>query len=246
MIWVWTIWAIGLTVSTFTCTWLVKRYRDTLGYPVLVAIYVAYIISSNILASRISIFNILAPLIVSGGTVVFPFVAQIIDMINEIYGKKMAYNAIFLAFLSNVLVSMFIFMLSTVPPAPWILELDEVWKYFMLQTPRVVVASYTAFLVAELLDATVFAEIKKRVYKREVGVKSIVKSVLLRSAGSDVINMIVDSLVFFPIAFAFTVPWEVVWNMVLYGTYAKILLSLLDTPWFMMFRFLTRNVRREF
>uniref|UniRef100_A0A7C4BCM5 Probable queuosine precursor transporter n=1 Tax=Ignisphaera aggregans TaxID=334771 RepID=A0A7C4BCM5_9CREN len=246
MLWVWLFWAIGLTISTFAGSWLVKRYRDSLGYPALVSFYVAYIVASNVLAPRISEFNIFMPLVLSGGTITFPFVAQLIDMINEIYGKRMTYAAIFLTFTANAMVSAFIFMVSTVPPAPWLKNMDETWRYFMLQTPRVVIASYVAFLVAELLDATVFAEIKKRVYRYEVKAKSIIAGVLLRSVGSDVINMVVDSIVFFPIAFASTHPWEDVWSMTWYGSYAKVVLAILDTPWFIAFRFLTRGVKREY
>jgi uncharacterized integral membrane protein (TIGR00697 family) len=246
MLWVWLFWATGLTISTFAGSWLVKRYRDSLGYPALVTFYVAYIVASNVLAPRISEFNIFTPLVLSGGTITFPFVAQLIDMINEIYGKRMTYAAIFLAFTANAMVSAFIFMVSTVPPAPWLKDMDEVWRYFMLQTPRVVIASYAAFLVAELLDATVFAEIKRRVYRYEIKAKSIIAGVLLRSVGSDVINMFVDSIVFFPMAFASTLPWEVVWDMIWYGSYAKVVLAILDTPWFIAFRFLTRGVKREY
>jgi len=246
LLWIWLFWALGLTISTLAGSWLVKRYRDTLGYPTLVTFYIAYIIASNILAPRISEFNIFMPLLLAGGTITFPFVAQLIDMVNEIYGKRMTYTAILLAFAANVMVSLFIFMISTAPPAPWLKDMDEAWRYFMLQTPRVVIASYTAFLVAELLDATIFAEIKRRVYRYEVKSKSIVMGVLLRSAGSDVINMVIDSLVFFPMAFAFTLPWETVWNMIWYGSYAKVVLALLDTPWFIAFRFLTKGVKREF
>ncbi|MEM4556580.1 MAG: VUT family protein, partial [Sulfolobales archaeon] len=100
------------------------------------------------------------------------------------------------------------------------------------------------FLAAELLDATVFAEIKKRVYRFELSVGSMVKFAMLRSLGTDVVNMFVDSLVFFPLAFAFLLPWEGVWGMVWYGTYAKVLLATLDTPWFIAFRLLTKDVRR--
>jgi uncharacterized integral membrane protein (TIGR00697 family) len=245
MLWVWTFWLVGLTVSTAVGAWLVKEHRDTLGYPSLLTFYVAYIIASNVLASRISVFSLPTPLLLSGGTITFPYVAQLIDMINEIYGRKMTYNAILFAFLANVMMSMFIFMLSTVPAAPWLAGVDEVWRGFMLQTPRIVLASYTAFLVAELLDATVFAEIKKRVYKKELTTGAIVKGVLCRSVGSDVINMFVDSLVFFPLAFAVTLPWAVVWDMIWYGSYAKVLLAVLDTPWFVVYRLLTRDVRRE-
>ncbi len=244
MLLVFLFWGVGLTVSTLVGSWLVRRYRDLLGYPVLMLFYVTYILASNILASRISEFYILIPIVVSGGTITFPFVAQLIDMINEIYGRRMTYIAIVLAFMANVMVSAFIFMLSTVPPAPWLVGLNDAWNYFMLQTPRIVLASYTAFLVAEFLDATVFAEIKRRVYRFEVSGRSIVKFAVFRSLSTDLINMFVDSLVFFPTAFAYLLPWGVVWDMVWYGTYAKVLLASIDTPWFVMFRVLTRDVRR--
>lgn len=244
MLWIFVFWGVGLTVSTLISSWLISRYRDSLGYPVLLIFYVTYIMVSNILASRISEFYILIPIIVSGGTITYPFVAQLVDMINEIYGRRMTYVAVFLAFVANVMVSMFILMLSTVPPAPWLVELSDSWNYFMLQTPRIVLASYSAFLVAELLDATIFAEIKRRVYKFELSVRNVVKFALFRSLGTDVVNMFVDSLVFFPLAFIFVLSWEDVWNMIWYGTYAKVLLAALDTPWFIAFRLLTRNVRR--
>jgi uncharacterized integral membrane protein (TIGR00697 family) len=245
MIWVWTFWLVGLTVSTLAGAWLVRRYRDTLGYPALLTFYVAYIVASNVLASRITVYDLIWPVVLSGGTITFPFVAQLIDMINEIYGKRMAYYAILFALVANLMFSMFVAMNSTVPPAPWLAETEGAWRFYLLQTPRIVGASYAAFLVAELLDATVFAEIKKRVYRGEVTTRSMLRGVLLRSLGSDVVNMFVDSLVFFPLAFAFTVPWGVVWDMIWYGTYAKILLAVLDTPWFVWYRFLTRGVRRE-
>lgn len=244
MMWVFLFWGVGLTVSSLVSSWLVRRYRDSLGYPTLLTFYVTYILASNVLASRISEFYILIPIIVSGGTITYPFVAQLVDMINEIYGRRMTYVAVFLAFVANVMVSMFILMLSTVPTAPWLTGLSDVWSYFMLQTPRIVLASYSAFLIAELLDATVFAEIKKRVYRFELSVRSMVKFAMLRSLGTDLVNMFVDSLVFFPLAFAFLLPWEDVWSMVWYGTYAKVLLATLDTPWFIAFRLLTKDVRR--
>ena len=234
-----------MTISTFLGAELVKRYRDTLGYPTLLTFYITYTLASNVLASRISEFNMVVPLMLTGGTITFPFVGQIIDMINEIYGRKATYNAIYLTFLANVMVSAFIYMLSTVPPAPWLAGLDEAWKYFMLQTPRVVVASYVAFLTSDLLDATVFAEIKKKFYRREPSTGSMLKAATLRSLTSDVVGMIVDSLVFFPLAFAFTVPPDVLWSLIWYGFYAKILLTMLDTPWFVAFRLLTRSVKRE-
>jgi hypothetical protein len=167
-------------------------------------------------------------------------------MINEIYGRRSAYVAILLAFTANVLLSMFIVMLSTVPPAPWLSELDEAWRFFFLQTPRIIVASYAAFLVTEFLDATVFAEIKRMLYRHELTTRNIVLGALARSVTSDVVNMVVDTLVFYPLAFYGVVPSEVLVVMIMYGIFTKAFVATLDTPWFIAFRLLTRDVKRDF
>jgi uncharacterized integral membrane protein (TIGR00697 family) len=245
-LWVWLFWAIGLTVATAVGTILVRGSRDRYGLPALVSIYVAYLMTANVIASRVSEFHIVTVMFLPGGVITFPFVAQIIDMINEIYGRRSAYVAILLAFTANVLLSMFILMLSTVPPAPWLSELDEAWRFFFLQTPRIIIASYIAFLTAELLDATIFAEIKRRLYRYEVTVKTVTAGALARSLSTDVVNMVVDTLVFYPLAFYGVVPTEALIPMILYGSFAKALITALDTPWFIAFRLLTRDVKRDF
>jgi uncharacterized integral membrane protein (TIGR00697 family) len=245
--WIWALWATGLTVSTILGAWLVRKYRDTLGYPSLLMIYLAYILGSNILASRIAMLDLgFGTLIVASAIIIFPFVGQAIDMINEIYGRRMAYFAIFLAFIANLLMSLFIYTASLIPPAPWLTEMDEAWRFFMLQAPRVVVVSYFAFMVASLIDATVFAEIKRRVYKKETSNLRIVAGVLLRSLGTDVVNMVVDSLIFFPLAFYGVVPAWGLLELTKNGTMVKVLLTILDTPWFIAYRLLTRNVKRDY
>ena len=246
MLWVWLFWAIGLTIATAVGAILVRRSRDSYGLPAIMSMYIAYTVSANVLAPRVSEFNIIVPMLLSGGTITFPFVAQLIDMINEIYGRRSAYVAILLAFTANVMLSMFILMLSTVSPAPWLADMEEDWRFFFLQTPRIVIASYVAFLVAELVDATMFAEIKKRLYKGEVTTGRVITGAISRSVTSDLVNMAVDSLVFFPLAFYGVVPNDVLIWMIVYGTYTKVLLSVLDTPWFIAFRLLTRGVKREF
>jgi len=109
------------------------------------------------------ILDIVIPVIIAGGTVIFPFTAQLIDMINEIYGRRRAYQAIILAFLANVMVSIFIFMDSLIPMIPELKDYEPIWRFFFLQTPRVVLASYTAFIICDTVDATVFGEIKKTI-----------------------------------------------------------------------------------
>jgi uncharacterized integral membrane protein (TIGR00697 family) len=245
--WIWLLWAAGLTISTLLGALLVRKRRDTLGYPSLVMVYVTYIIGANILASRIAVIDLgFDTMIIDSGIIIFPFVAQVIDMINEIYGVRKTYFAILLAFIANVLMSTFIYIASMLSPAPWLVEMDDAWRFFMMQTPRIVAASYVAFLVAQFIDATMFAAIKRRVYKGEVSAARMVAGSVLRSLGTDVVNMIVDSILFFPLAFFGVMPlWGLI-EVTKNGAIIKVALTTLDTPWFIAYRLLTKGVKREY
>ncbi|MGP3667667.1 MAG: queuosine precursor transporter [Candidatus Bathyarchaeota archaeon] len=248
---VWIIWALGLTISTFLGAYIVKRRRE-LGYPLLTAIYVSYILAANILASRIMLVDLgFTTLALAGGTIIFPFCAQIIDMINEIYGWRKTYTAILTAFFTNILLVSFIYISALEPPAPWLTGMEEAWRFFFLQAPRIVIASFIAFITVELIDAKVFASLKlyfARRFKENPysSLKSITAFVTCRSLSSDVVNMVLDSLIFFPLAFAFVVPNEVLLSFILAGTLAKCILTIVDTPWFIIYRLLTRHVERDF
>lgn len=254
---VWLFWVIGLTLSTCTGAFLVKKFRDSYGYPVLVSLYVAFILVSNILASRLVVYNIFGVIAVTAGaTLIFPFVAQIVDMVNEVYGRKASYMAILITLIINIIASTLIWHVAYEEPAleemglPRDLALiyDEAWKFYLLQTPRIVGASYAAFWIANTLDAKIFADLKRYFYVkyREAykDARIITTFVLIRSIISDLVNMVVDSLVFFPLAYALTVPWETLPEVVLGGTYVKVIIVLLMQPFLIAYRLLIRDVPR--
>ncbi|MEM1858220.1 MAG: VUT family protein, partial [Desulfurococcaceae archaeon] len=81
----------------------------------------------------------------------------------------------------------------------------------------------------------------KEAYK---DVKIVTTFVLVRSIISDLVNMVVDSLVFFPLAYALTVPWEVLPEVILGGTYVKVVIILLTQPFLIAYRLLIRDVPR--
>jgi uncharacterized PurR-regulated membrane protein YhhQ (DUF165 family) len=58
--------------------------------------------------------------------------------------------------------------------------------------------------------------------------------------------MFVDSLIFFPLAFYGVVPIESLVEITECGALVKVLLTTLDTPWFIAYRLLTRDVRRDY
>ena len=248
---IWLFWTIGLTISTLVGAILVKKYRDTYGYTILVSLYVAYILISNILASRLVEYNLFGLIVITAGaTLIFPFIAQIVDMINEIYGRRASYMAIIITLVINVVASVLIYQVSFEKPFLGDLPIlyEEAWQYYMRQAPRIVAASYTAFWIANTLDAKIFADLKKYFYskyKEEYkSIKTITIFVLMRSILSDVVNMIVDSLIFFSIAFAFTVPFEVLWDIILGGAYVKVVIVVVMQPFLILYRILVRDVSR--
>ncbi|MEM0469642.1 MAG: queuosine precursor transporter [Desulfurococcaceae archaeon] len=254
---VWLFWVMGLTLSTCTGAFLVRRFRDSYGYPVLVSLYVAFILVSNILASRLVVYNLFGVVAVTAGaTLIFPFVAQIVDMVNEVYGRKASYMAVLITLMVNIIASTLIWHVACEEPALEEMGLsrdlavvyDEAWRFYMLQTPRIVVASYTAFWVANILDAKIFADLKRHFYVKYKeaykDVKIVTTFVLVRSIISDLVNMVVDSLVFFPLAYALTVPWEVLPEVILGGTYVKVVIILLTQPFLIAYRLLIRDVPR--
>jgi len=83
-------WLATLTLVTILTAYFVAKNR-VLGYALLVAFYAVYLAAAQILAPRIiKIGSIFAP----GATLIFPFIVQVIDMINEVYGRRKAQMAI--------------------------------------------------------------------------------------------------------------------------------------------------------
>lgn len=253
MIKVWIYWTIGLSLSTIAGAWLVKRYRNSYGYPVLVALYSTFIVVCNMLASRLAEYELLSIVVVTAGaTLMFPFVAQIVDMINEVYGRRATYMAILITLLVNIVASIMVWHVASEKPALDAMGIPEVyeeaWRYFLVPVPRIVLASYLAFWVANTLDAKIFADLKRYFYTRYKeayrSLKTITTFVLIRSVISDVINMVIDSLVFFPVAFALVIPWEALPEVVFGGAYVKIIAVILTQPFLIAYRWLIRDVER--
>jgi uncharacterized integral membrane protein (TIGR00697 family) len=219
---VWLYWIISLTIVTYASSYIVKKYENY-GFAALTAFYTIYLGASQIIASRIINFDLgFYQFFAPAAVFIYPFVAQAIDMINEAYGKAKAHLAIFIAFITQVLLITFIAMVNSLSPAPFF-QFEEAWQNLFGLSVRITLASWIAFLICQNLDAHVFAFLKKKYEKR----------VVLRSLTSDVLDLTLDSIIFVTIAF--------------YGEYAilpliigqiisKNIIGFLDTPWFVWYK----------
>jgi uncharacterized integral membrane protein (TIGR00697 family) len=141
------------------------------------------------------------------GVLLWPVVFVMTDIINEYYGRK---GVKFLSWLTIGLIAFGFIMvfgaIQTTPNSWWVTSKQEIGVENMNvafngiygQGLGIIIASMTAFLVAQLVDVLVFHRIK-----RATGEKNI----WLRATGSTVISQLIDSFVVLLIAFYFYPKW---------------------------------------
>ncbi len=135
------------------------------------------------------------------GVLLWPVIFVMTDIINEYYGPK---GVRFLSWMTIALIAFGFLMvfgaIQTEPNSWWITSKKEAGIENMStsfngiygQGLGIVIASMTAFLVAQLVDVFVFHKIKKATGE---------KKIWLRATGSTLISQLIDSFVVLIIAF---------------------------------------------
>ena len=240
----WIFWLVGLLVSTWLGAFIVKKLRVS-GLFILGTMLAIYVVGANVLVPRLIELNIFGlSFIVVTGAMIWPFTAQLTDMINEIYGRKAAYLAAFMAYVSNIMLVLFLQMSFQTPtigdPA------GEVWfRSFFGVAGRVLIASMCSYTVANWADITIFSKIKEAFRNMEDNPLNILLFSSVRSAVSDGLNMVIDSAIFYTIAFIGTMPTEALLGLIGSSMLAKVIISQIDLPFYWLFRMMTRGVERS-
>jgi uncharacterized integral membrane protein (TIGR00697 family) len=159
---------------------------------ILIGLYIACEIIANVTASKpVQLGNIVVPAAIFIYTLTF----TLIDLINESLGKQGARKVIWTAFMANLLLAAYSH-LTVVLPAPSFYSGQEAFARVLGSTPRVVMASLTAYLISAFIDAEIFAF--WRVHVR--GPK------WARVLVSNALSTGVDSVVFITLAFYGVMP----------------------------------------
>ncbi|MBY9008310.1 MAG: queuosine precursor transporter [Candidatus Lokiarchaeota archaeon] len=226
------IWVVVIFVSTLVISQYMKMQKRE---DVAIAFYILFITMSQILAVKIGDFSlgsyqITAPVAV----LIFPFTFQITDMVNENFGRKRTHRMIFIAFVTQILMAVFIWFSIEIPGAPfWGLnwgsnptEAQNFWLNFFGSTIRITIASWISFIITENLDAVLFAKLKKLTGGKNLWIRNIF---------SDIPTLALDSLIFVSIAFGGLLDiWPIIWGQLL----TKWFFGVIDTP----FMYLSRGI----
>jgi uncharacterized integral membrane protein (TIGR00697 family) len=181
------------------------------------AAYIAAQMMADIASLRIvTLFG----LSVDAGTLVYPFTFTLRDMVHKVAGIKAARVLIITAAAIN-LVMAGVFWVASVLPAD--LEVGPQIEFGMVLSPvwRIVFASITAEVIAELIDTEGYRLWVERVTERYQWMRVLV---------SNAVSVPIDSLVFVWLAFGGVLPSSVVWSIVVANILIKGAVTLLSLP----------------
>jgi len=156
-------------------------------YPVLVAVFTALVIVSNLTATKGVAFG---PIITDGGFIVFPLTYVIGDVLSEVYGFKAARRAIFTGFAMNILAALALWITIYLPAADFY-ENQEHFENIAGAYTGLIVAGLAGFIVGQTLNAWVVVRIKERTKEKYLWARLI---------GSTFVGQLGDTVVFCAIA----------------------------------------------
>jgi len=160
---------------------------------IVTAIFITSLVVANIIAVKlISVFGFVVP----AAIIIFPISYIVGDVLTEVYGYSKARQVIWLGFLCNVIAVAAIWCGQMLPPAPfW--HGQEAYQQILGYTPRLLAASFAAYLIGEFANSMVLAKMKIATKGRWLWTRTI---------GSTLVGQGVDSLMFISLAFVGTVP----------------------------------------
>jgi uncharacterized integral membrane protein (TIGR00697 family) len=156
-------------------------------YPVLVAVFTALVLISNITATKGVAFG---PIITDGGFIVFPLTYVIGDVLSEVYGFKAARRAIFTGFAMNILAALALWVTVYLPAADFY-ENQEHFENITQGYTGLIIAGLAGFIVGQTLNAWVVVLIKERTKEKHLWARLI---------GSTFVGQLGDTVVFCAIA----------------------------------------------
>ena len=175
-------------------TSITPRYSH--GYTVVVALFITCLITANIISVKlIDFFGLVLP----AGILIFPLSYITGDVLTEVYGYTQARRVIWLGFFCNLLVVIAIW-LGKVMPSAGFWQGQTAYELILGYTPRLLIASFLAYLAGEFLNAFVMAKMKILTKGRWLWTRTI---------SSTLVGQGLDSMVFIFLAFFGTIPIKV-------------------------------------
>lgn len=184
----------------------------------LLMLFAASIVIANAIAAKLFVvFGV----VMTVGAIVYPLTFLLTDVLNEVYGKRVARLAVWGGFAASVLLVLLTQIAIRLEVAPFMPEMGKSFEMVFGGVWRIVAASMAAYLIAQHHDIWAFQFWKA---------KTRGKHLWLRNNASTMVSQCIDTAVFVLIAFAGIFPWPVIGEMIVAQSLLKICIAFLETP----------------
>ena len=202
-----------------------SRYRY---YDLVLAGFVAVLLCSNLIGTA-KVSELTLPIVggvfVFGvGNIFFPISYIFGDVLTEVYGYARARRVIWAGFIAMVFASVMAYVVVNLPASatePFNATLQPAIEVVFGNTWRIAVASIAAFWVGDFVNAYVLARMKVATQGRWLWMRTI---------GSTIVGQAVDSMIFYPIAFAGIWAGETLFAVIAFNWFFKVMVEVLMTP----------------
>jgi uncharacterized integral membrane protein (TIGR00697 family) len=200
-----------------------RTYR---WFPFVTALFVTTLVTSNIIAVKlVNLFGLFVP----AAVILFPVAYIFGDVLTEVYGYGRARQVIWTGFFCNLVAVIAIWLGGLLPAAPfWSAgnfstpqSAQQAYQAILGFTPRLLAASFTAYLIGEFLNSFVLAKLK---------IKTAGRFLWIRTISSTLVGEGADSAVFITLAFAGIIPTGGLIQAILSQWFIKTAYETLATP----------------
>jgi uncharacterized integral membrane protein (TIGR00697 family) len=165
------------------------EFRYSSLFVAVVALFVTCLVISNVIAVKLAMVQ---GLVLPAGIIIFPVSYLLADVLTEVYGYRAARRVLWLGFFCNLLAVAAIWIGGLLPAAPfW--GGQAAYDQILGATPRILLASFAAYLVGEFANTMIMSKLKVAMAGRHLWARAI---------ASTLVGQGLDSIVFIAIAFS--------------------------------------------
>ncbi|MEJ2051193.1 MAG: queuosine precursor transporter [Calditrichota bacterium] len=200
--------------------------RSFKWFPLVTGVFVTTLIISIIIAVKlVNLFGLVLP----AAVILFPITYITGDVLTEVYGYQRARQVIWIGFACNLLAVAAIWSAGNLPAAPfWTTpffetpkEAQSAFQAILGFAPRLLGASFVAYLVGEFLNAFVLAKLKIFTKGRFLWIRTI---------GSTIVGQGADAAIFISVAFWGILPTNAIGMAIFSQWLFKVAYETMATP----------------
>ena len=186
-------------------------------------IFITTLLTANITAVKLADFGtfpLIGEIVLPAAIIIFPLSYIVGDILTEVYGFAATRRVIWMGFFANLILVIFIYLCQLLPPAVfW--NWQEAYENILGFTSRLLIASFTAYLVGEFANSMILARLKVITEGRWL---------FIRTISSTVVGQGIDSALFITIAFLNVLDGSDLIRMIALQWSFKVLYEVIATP----------------